>query len=58
MGVLPEGFNTLEVTLYVAEKLHLSMPLARGLLDVVSGRDDPKAFITSFIKDFVEYDAE
>lgn len=55
MGVLPEGFNTLRVILYVAEKMHLSMPLARGLLDVVNGRYAAEDFITSFIKDFVEY---
>lgn len=56
MGVLPEGFNTLKVILYIAEKMHLSMPLARGLLDVINGRRDAEEFIGSFIKDFVEYD--
>jgi len=54
MGVLPEGFNTLKVTLYIAEKLHVSMPLARGLWDVIHGRVQAEKFITSFIKDFVE----
>lgn len=55
MGVLPEGFNTLKATLYIAEKMHLAMPLAKGLLDVINGREDPADFITSFIRDFVEY---
>ena len=54
MGVLPEGFNTLQVTLYIAEKLHVSIPLAKGLWDVIHGRYNAEKFIASFIKDFVE----
>jgi glycerol-3-phosphate dehydrogenase len=54
MGVLPEGFNTLEAALYLAEKLHLSLPLAKGLYDVANGRIEAKGFINAFIKDFVE----
>lgn len=54
MGVLPEGYNTLKTILYIAEKLHLSMPLAKGLWDVINGRSEAKRFIQSFIKDFVE----
>ncbi len=54
MGVLPEGFNTLQIVLYVAEKLHISMPLARGLWDVIHGRYEADKFIKAFIKDFVE----
>lgn len=54
MGVLPEGYNTLKVMLYVAEKLHISIPLAKGLWDVVQGRYEAERFIFSFIKDFVE----
>lgn len=53
-GVLPEGFNALEAVLYLAEKLHLSLPLAKGLYDVASGRIEAKRFINAFIKDFVE----
>ncbi len=53
MGVLPEGYNTLQIILYVAEKLHVSMPLAKGLWDVIHGRYDAEYFIESFIKDFV-----
>lgn len=58
MGVLPEGFNTLTSILYIAEKMHVSMPLARGLLDVINGRRGAEAFIMSFIKDFVEDNAD
>lgn len=54
MGVLPEGYNTLEVILYLAEKLHISMPLAKGLWDVIHGRSQAGKFITAFIRDFVE----
>jgi glycerol-3-phosphate dehydrogenase (NAD(P)+) len=54
MGVLPEGYNTLEAILYLAEKLHISIPLAHGLWDVIQGRYTADQFIYSFIKDFVE----
>jgi glycerol-3-phosphate dehydrogenase (NAD(P)+) len=54
MGVLPEGYNTLKVMLYITEKLHISIPLAKGLWDVINGRDQADKFIHSFIKDFVE----
>ena len=54
MGVLPEGYNTLKSILYVAEKLHVSVPLAKGLWDVICGRITADKFITLFIRDFVE----
>lgn len=54
MGILPEGYNTLEAVLYLAEKLHLSIPLAHGLWEVIHGRYTADQFIYSFIKDFVE----
>lgn len=54
MGVLPEGYNTLKIILYIAEKLHVSIPLAKGLWDVANGRVGPDDFISSFIRDFVE----
>ncbi|NOY76394.1 MAG: NAD(P)H-dependent glycerol-3-phosphate dehydrogenase [Calditrichaeota bacterium] len=54
MGVLPEGFNTLKMTLYLAEKHHCSMPLARGLWDVIHERLSAETFVQMFIKDFVE----
>jgi glycerol-3-phosphate dehydrogenase (NAD(P)+) len=53
MGVAPEGYNTLKVMLYIAEKLHIAMPLAKGLWDVIHGRYTAEQFITSFIRDFV-----
>lgn len=54
MGVLPEGYNTLQAVLYIAEKLHVAIPLAKGLWDVINGRFEADHFIFSFIKDFVE----
>lgn len=54
MGMIPEGYNTLSNVLYIAEKLHISMPLAKGLWDVINGRYSAEKFIYSFIKDFVE----
>jgi glycerol-3-phosphate dehydrogenase len=54
MGVLPEGYNTLQVVLYIAEKLHVSVPLARGLWNVINGRYEADRFISLFIKDFEE----
>jgi glycerol-3-phosphate dehydrogenase (NAD(P)+) len=54
MGLFPEGYNTLKVILYIAEKLHIAMPLAKGLWDVVHNRYAAEKFITAFIKDFVE----
>lgn len=54
MGVLPEGFNTLQIILNIAEKMHISIPLAKGLWDVIHGRYQPDKFIQAFIKDFVE----
>lgn len=54
MGVLPEGYNTLQIVLYIAEKMHISIPLAKGLWDVINGRYQPDKFIKAFIQDFVE----
>jgi glycerol-3-phosphate dehydrogenase (NAD(P)+) len=54
MGVAPEGYNTLKAMLYIAEKLHIAMPLAKGLWDVIHGRTTAEKFITSFIRDFVD----
>jgi glycerol-3-phosphate dehydrogenase (NAD(P)+) len=53
MGVAPEGYNTLKTMLYIAEKLHIAMPLAKGLWDVIHGHYTAEKFITSFIRDFV-----
>ena len=54
MGVFPEGYNTIQAILYIAEKLHVSMPLAKGLWDVINNRYDADKFISLFIRDFVE----
>ena len=54
MGVLPEGYNTLNTVLYLAEKKYIAMPLAKGLMDVIQGRYSADRFMNSFIKSFVE----
>jgi glycerol-3-phosphate dehydrogenase (NAD(P)+) len=54
MGVAPEGYNTLKSMLYLAEKLHVAMPLAKGLWDVIHGKYSAEKFISSFIRDFVD----
>jgi glycerol-3-phosphate dehydrogenase (NAD(P)+) len=54
LGVLPEGFNTLKIALNIAEKLHVSLPLAKGLWDVIHGHLGAEQFIFSFIRDFVD----
>ena len=53
MGVLPEGFKTLRMALDIGEKLHIALPLARGLRDVIHGRSEAERFIFAFIRDFV-----
>jgi hypothetical protein len=40
--------------LNIAEKMHVSMPLARALWDVINSRLDAERFIFAFIRDFVE----
>lgn len=54
MGVIPEGYNTLRTVLYFAEKIHLNMPIAKGLWDVMHGRLTASKFIYSFIRNFVD----
>jgi len=54
MGVVPEGFNTMKLVLSLAEKLHVSLPLAKGLWDVLHERYSTQKFIFSFAKDFVD----
>lgn len=54
MGVIPEGYNTLRTILYFAEKMHLTLPIAKGLWDVMHGRKSAHEFIYSFIRDFVD----
>jgi glycerol-3-phosphate dehydrogenase (NAD(P)+) len=54
MGVLPEGYNTIQTILTTAEKMHVPAPLAKGLWDVINGRYSAERFIYAFIRDFVE----
>jgi glycerol-3-phosphate dehydrogenase (NAD(P)+) len=54
MGVVPEGYNTLRTVLYFAEKMHLTLPIAKGIWDVMHGRSTAHKFIYSFIRDFVD----
>src|SRR5205823_6846394 len=54
MGVLPEGYNTIQTILSIAEKMHVPAPLAKGLWDVINGRYSAERFIYAFIKDFVD----
>lgn len=54
MGVVPEGYNTMRLILSLAEKLHVSLPLAKGLWDVIHGASSTEKFIYSFAKDFVD----
>jgi glycerol-3-phosphate dehydrogenase (NAD(P)+) len=54
MGVIPEGYNTLRTVLYFAEKMHLTLPIGKGLWDVMHGRSSANKFIYSFIRDFVD----
>jgi glycerol-3-phosphate dehydrogenase (NAD(P)+) len=54
MGVTPEGYNTLRSMLYIAEKMHVSMPLAQALWDVINGRYTADKFIRSFIRSFID----
>lgn len=54
MGVLPEGYNTIQTILLIAEKLPVPAPLAKALWDVINGRTTTHRFLDSFIKDFVE----
>lgn len=54
MGVLPEGYNTIQTILLIAEKMHVPAPLAKGLWDVMNERYSADRFISSFIRDFVD----
>ncbi len=50
MGVLPEGYRTIGQILYLAEKLHITVPLARGLRDVMEGKTKPADYIDAIVK--------
>lgn len=50
MGVLPEGYRTIQQVLYMAEKMHVSVPLARGLWEVMEGKTAPEAYIDAIVR--------
>ncbi len=50
MGVLPEGIKTLRVAVYLSEKYHIPMPVARGILNVVEGRMNAAVLVRNFMK--------
>jgi len=54
MGVLPEGYRTLKMALDFAEKLHVPLPPARDLWDVIHGKVEAETFVFAFVRDFVE----
>ena len=54
MGILPEGYNTLKIVLDIAEKYHVSLPLAKSIWDIINQRYTVEKFISFFIKDFIE----
>jgi len=50
MGVLPEGVKTLRVAVYLSEKYHTPMPVARGILGVINGEVKPDFLVKNFMK--------
>jgi len=50
MGVLPEGVKTLKVAVYLAEKYHIHMPVARGILNVIEGKMEPLSLVKNFMQ--------
>jgi glycerol-3-phosphate dehydrogenase len=51
MGVLPEGYNTLQAVLAIAGRDCITMPLASAINVIADGRLDAAAFIRSFVTD-------
>ncbi len=54
LGVLPEGYHTLQTVLLLAEKVHLPVPLALGLWNVIRGQYSAEAFMDAFVCDFID----
>ena len=50
MGVLPEGVRTIEHVLYTAEKMHVTMPLAQALLEVMQGHMNALNYIDAVVR--------
>jgi glycerol-3-phosphate dehydrogenase (NAD(P)+) len=53
MGVLPEGYQTLQTILLLAEKVHVPVPLALGLWNVINGKYTVESFMDAFVRDFI-----
>jgi glycerol-3-phosphate dehydrogenase (NAD(P)+) len=52
MGVLPEGYNTLQTLLFLAEKMNTHVPLASELWALVNGRTSPAQFLRALVNNF------
>lgn len=50
MGVLPEGVKTLRIAVYLSEKYHTPMPVARGILRVIEGELAPLSLVKNFMR--------
>ncbi len=50
MGVLPEGYRTIQQVLFMAEKMHVSIPMVRGLWAVMEGKMSPGAYIDAIVR--------
>jgi glycerol-3-phosphate dehydrogenase (NAD(P)+) len=53
MGILPEGYNTLEAFLNIAKRKGFRMPLAQALWDVIHCRIDTDTFVHTIIKGLI-----
>lgn len=52
-GLLPEGYQTLRLVLLLAEKIHVPVPLALGIWQVLNGNITAERFIDAFVRDFI-----
>lgn len=50
MRVLPEGVKTLKIAVYLSEKYHTPMPVARGILSVIEGKLSPIFLVEKFMQ--------
>lgn len=50
MGVLPEGVKTLKIAVYLSEKYHTPMPVARGILSVIERELEPLLLVENFMR--------
>ncbi len=50
LGVLPEGVKTLRIAVYLSEKYHTPMPVARGILGVIEGSVSSSFLVKNFMK--------